>query len=1028
VSDELTDADRVLLEGDAPAATRPSVEPIAILIAGMHRSGTSALVRVLNLLGVDLPTTLYPARDDNPLGYWEPLPVVEAHEAFLAEIGSSFDDVFTLPPGALRGAAARGLEDRLVRILESEFGGSRQFVVKDPRLCRLAPIWIAALERFGAAPRFVLPIRNPLEVAASLKIRNEYSTTRSLLLWLRHMLEAERHTRGFPRSVVSYEHLLRDWDGTVEKVGHDLGVSWPRRSHAARAEIEQFLSPRGRHHSFDVDELRARADIVDWVKTTYEVFAAAAGGSRLEEDVLDTLRDELDRADSAFGPLLAELELAQRTQQEALAEQAAELEKVGAAAEAAAGEATAEISRLREDLSRREEAVTAANAEAATSRRQIEQLQAELAQQEQALAAASAQVEQLQTELAQKEQMLAEARADAQRLITELAQREQALTASSAEAASTRQQVERLQTELAQKEQMLAEARADAQRLTIELTRHQQELAEVQAGSQALEQRVQDLVEESAAHAADAQSALEEVTNLRNEAAARREQLVATRAAAAEGREQRKELSRELAVRIEALAASEVETQRLRTESEALRAANAAVDSQVSGLRTELTEANRIHEETQQNLAAAVTALADREAQLAKIQSRRFVRPRTRLRALSQLLSWLFRPLRGWRLIGEYVRLRRAGTFQAEAYLAENPDVDASGLNPLMHYLEHGRREGRTSLGTVREATAPPTRIDAPAARPSIPPPAASRTTATASSVTRGVDFSDFVVLLARQRSGTNPLKWVLTSHEDITCFSEIFSVLDSDSDDRDFEGRAFRDVNFLNFASRAAPNWAQPGVVDHRQLFLAFLEYLRCFSDKRYSLIDIKYNTTHLLAEPWARSIASPLLFDVVVEENMKVINLTRKNHLRFYLSNQKALESGDWHIWGKRTAGYQDQAVRLECDDLLDELRTRSEEDAAISQRFESYPGYRTLEYTELFESDGTLSPTARRSITDLLGVPDEWGSNVSDHTPKQNFGKQSSLPLEESIENYDEVARTLAGTEFESFLEDEPNYRTS
>ena len=76
---------------------------------------------------------------------------------------------------------------------------------------------------------------------------------------------------------------------------------------SANAEIEQFLSPRSRHHSFELDELQARPDVVDWVKTTYGVLAAAAEGGQIEEDALDAIRGELDRADSAFGPLLAEL-------------------------------------------------------------------------------------------------------------------------------------------------------------------------------------------------------------------------------------------------------------------------------------------------------------------------------------------------------------------------------------------------------------------------------------------------------------------------------------------------------------------------------------------------------------------------------------------------------------------------------------------------------------------------------------------------------------------------------------------------
>src|SRR5947209_6016108 len=96
-------------------------QPTAVVVAGMHRSGTSALARVLSLLGLDLPKTIYEAREDNPLGYWEPEPVIEAHEVFLAEVGSSMDDVLAFGDTALRGPAARTLEDRLVEILGQEF-------------------------------------------------------------------------------------------------------------------------------------------------------------------------------------------------------------------------------------------------------------------------------------------------------------------------------------------------------------------------------------------------------------------------------------------------------------------------------------------------------------------------------------------------------------------------------------------------------------------------------------------------------------------------------------------------------------------------------------------------------------------------------------------------------------------------------------------------------------------------------------------------------------------------------------------
>ena len=44
-------------------------EKSCIIVLGMHRSGTSALTRVLNLLGVELGTNFVPPDWDNPKGF-----------------------------------------------------------------------------------------------------------------------------------------------------------------------------------------------------------------------------------------------------------------------------------------------------------------------------------------------------------------------------------------------------------------------------------------------------------------------------------------------------------------------------------------------------------------------------------------------------------------------------------------------------------------------------------------------------------------------------------------------------------------------------------------------------------------------------------------------------------------------------------------------------------------------------------------------------------------------------------------------
>jgi SAM-dependent methyltransferase len=69
---------------------------------------------------------------------------------------------------------------------------------------------------------------------------------------------------------------------------------------------------------------------------------------------------------------------------------------------------------------------------------------------------------------------------------------------------------------------------------------------------------------------------------------------------------------------------------------------------------------------------------------------------RRQWRSISQFGSWLLPPTRaGLDHVRQYIALRRSDEFDAHYYLERYPDVAAADLNPLMHYVEHGVREGR---------------------------------------------------------------------------------------------------------------------------------------------------------------------------------------------------------------------------------------------------------------------------------------------------------------------------------------------
>jgi hypothetical protein len=294
----------------------------SILVLGPHRSGTSAVTRVLNLLGVDLGGEMMPPKFDNRHGYWEHQSVFDLHERLLSRTGSAWHDYRPMPAGWRELEEVEEIRRELVAFLRMEFGESPLWGVKDPRLCRLVPFWLGALEELGATPLFVVVVRNPLEVARSLERRDRFSPEKCILLYAAEMLAAVEHTQGRRRGFVSFARLLDDWRGAVADLARQLRIEWPREPAAAGDEIDAFLQPGERHHRHDLDELRADPLLPGWCVELYEAFEGASSGCDADLDgAFARARDSFRSAMALFVPELEDLEK-ERTRQERRADRA----------------------------------------------------------------------------------------------------------------------------------------------------------------------------------------------------------------------------------------------------------------------------------------------------------------------------------------------------------------------------------------------------------------------------------------------------------------------------------------------------------------------------------------------------------------------------------------------------------------------------------------------------------------------------------------------------------------------------------
>lgn len=224
----------------------------AILVFGMHRSGTSATTRVLNLLGAELGEQVIEPQFDNPKGFWESAEAVDIHDRLLGALSRNWSDVRRLPAGWIDLPVARSALDQLVSLIKRNFSGKALWVVKDPRMCLLAPLWLEALENLGIQAKALFVVRNPWEVAESLRVRNHLGHGHASMMWIQHLLEPELATRSTPRFMVTFDQVLHDWRATMLRVAEALQIAWPHTLEGVAAEVELFLDKGERHHSGEV--------------------------------------------------------------------------------------------------------------------------------------------------------------------------------------------------------------------------------------------------------------------------------------------------------------------------------------------------------------------------------------------------------------------------------------------------------------------------------------------------------------------------------------------------------------------------------------------------------------------------------------------------------------------------------------------------------------------------------------------------------------------------------------------------------
>ncbi len=360
-------------------ATQESVHgSTAVMLMGMHRSGTSLLMGLLHALGLDLgPHLMLPAHD-NPKGHYESIDIMQIHERLLAALGSSWDDPRPLPEDWMYRPEIRPYRQELTATIRHNYQGLGLWGVKDPRLCRLYPLWREILTELGVRIKAVLLVRHFSESVASLIKRNDMTPAQAMDLWTSHVLESERLTRYANRTLVLSTALFEDWLGVIRGIAEDLDISLRLDDPDALNRASIFVSDELRHYRAP----RLSGVGLPQLKLAKDSYRILEQGTReaIDESALDKLYRKWKHFQATETPVRHYLETRLLQVDQRLAEATAEnsgyvqrIQEVENRREAS----MAEVQRLRESLAARTQELEGVREELSARRDETQRLGAE---------------------------------------------------------------------------------------------------------------------------------------------------------------------------------------------------------------------------------------------------------------------------------------------------------------------------------------------------------------------------------------------------------------------------------------------------------------------------------------------------------------------------------------------------------------------------------------------------------------------------------------------------------------------------
>ena len=244
-----------------------------IVVLGMHRSGTSAVTRALQVMNVNLGDRLMPAAEDNSSkGFFEDIDICALNVKILKALEIEWFSLASVEAHDLETLRKKGYFLLAVELLKSKRARFPIFAFKDPRVAKLLPFWHAVFQHCGFDVSYVVTVRHPRSVAKSLAKRDGFDLDQGYLLWLDHMIKIISFSQESPCVYVDYDRLIQTPDTQLKRMSTALRLKLDAVE--VKSFKTEFLDPSLRHTVFTRDDLDIDASCLPLVR---EIYSALVG-------------------------------------------------------------------------------------------------------------------------------------------------------------------------------------------------------------------------------------------------------------------------------------------------------------------------------------------------------------------------------------------------------------------------------------------------------------------------------------------------------------------------------------------------------------------------------------------------------------------------------------------------------------------------------------------------------------------------------------------------------------------------------